>query len=70
MGTAIEVVPKATFRKQKLELSFYERYLASAAMYRGPNRIEQIARVQAAQRGMAAYFTPDCRPPYVVPQNA
>jgi len=43
---ALEVVPKATFHKQKLELSFYERYLASAAMYRALNRIEQIARVE------------------------
>ncbi len=51
---ALEVVPKATFHKQELELSFYERYLASAAMYRGLNRIEQIARLEAARRGMAA----------------
>lgn len=51
---ALEVVPKATFHKQELELSFYQRYLASAAMYRGLNRIEQIARVEAARRGMAA----------------
>ena len=48
---ALEVVPKATFHKQKLELFFYERYLASAAMYRGLNRIEQVARVEAAQSG-------------------
>jgi hypothetical protein len=51
---ALEIVPKATFHKQKLELSFYDHYLASAVMYRGLNRIEQIARVEAAQRGMAA----------------
>jgi predicted nucleic acid-binding protein len=51
---ALEVVPKATFHKQKLELSFYERYPASAAMYRGLSRIEQIAGVEAARHGMAA----------------
>jgi hypothetical protein len=32
---ALEVVPKAAFNRQELELSFYERYMASATTYRG-----------------------------------
>ena len=45
---ALEVVPKAAFNRQHLELLFYERYLASATMYRGLNRIEAVARKEAA----------------------
>jgi len=51
---ALEVVPKATFNRQKLELSFYERYMASASTYRGLNRIEKVARAEAARCGLAA----------------
>jgi len=51
---ALEVVPKATFNRQKLELSFYERYMASAITYRGLNRIEKVARLEAARCGLAA----------------
>jgi hypothetical protein len=51
---ALEVVPKAAFNRQHLELLFYERYLASATMYRGLNRIEAVARKEAARSGLAA----------------
>lgn len=53
---ALEVVPKVTFHKQELELLFYERYMASAATYRGLNRIEieKVARAEAARCGLAA----------------
>ena len=51
---ALEVVPKAAFNRQHLELLFYERYLASATMYRGLNRIEAVARTEAARCGLAA----------------
>ena len=46
---ALEVVPKAAFNKQELELLFYERYLAAATAYRGLNRIEKVAREEAAR---------------------
>lgn len=51
---ALEVIPKAIFHRQALELSFYERYLASAAIYRGLNRIEAVARAEAGRYGLAA----------------
>jgi hypothetical protein len=51
---ALEIVPKAAFNQQKLELSFYERYMASATPYRGLNRIEKVARAEAARCGLAA----------------
>jgi hypothetical protein len=49
---ALEVVPKAAFNPQKLELSFYERYMASATSYGGLNRIEKIACAEAARCGL------------------
>lgn len=51
---ALEVVPKAAFNRQELELSFYERYMASATTYRGLNRIEKVARAEAGRCGLAA----------------
>ena len=51
---ALEVVPKAAFNRQHLELLFYERYMASATTYRGLNRIEKVARTEAARCGLAA----------------
>jgi len=51
---ALEVVPKAAFHRQELELSFYERYMASATAYRGLNRIEKVARTEGARCGLAA----------------
>ena len=51
---ALEVVPKAAFYRQELELSFYKRYLASATSYRGLNRIEKLARTEAARCGLSA----------------
>jgi hypothetical protein len=51
---ALEVVPKAAFYRQGLELSFYERYIASATTYRDLNRIEKVARTEAARCGLAA----------------
>lgn len=51
---ALEVVPKAAFNRQQLELLFYERYPASATTYRGLNRIEKVARTEAARCGLAA----------------
>jgi hypothetical protein len=51
---ALEVVPKAAFHRQHLELLFYERYMASATTYRGLNRIEQVARTEAVRCGLAA----------------
>jgi len=36
---ALEIVPKATFNREELELSFYERYMASASSYRGLKRL-------------------------------
>jgi len=51
---ALEVLPKAAFYRQELELSFYERYMASATTYQGLNRIEKVARAEAARCGLAA----------------
>lgn len=51
---ALEVIPKAAFHRQQLELLFYERFMASAITWRGLNRIEELARTEAAQCGMAA----------------
>jgi hypothetical protein len=51
---ALEVVPKAAFNRQRLELLFYERYIASAITYRGLNQIEKVARTEAARCGLAA----------------
>jgi hypothetical protein len=48
---ALEVVPKAAFNRQQLELLFYERYMASATTYRGLNQIEKVARTEAARCG-------------------
>jgi hypothetical protein len=51
---ALEVVPKAAFHQEELELSFYERYLASATAYSGLNQVEKVARAEAARCGLAA----------------
>ena len=51
---ALEIIPKAAFNRQALELSFYERYMKSAKTYRGLNRIEKVARAEAARCGLAA----------------
>ena len=51
---ALEILPKASYYGQRLESAFYERYLASAVMYRGLYRIERIAREEASRCGMAA----------------
>jgi hypothetical protein len=48
---ALEVVPKAAFYRQELELSFYERYMASATTYRGLYRIEKVARTESGGNG-------------------
>lgn len=39
---ALEVIPKAAFNRQRLELLLYERYMTSATTYRGLNRIEKM----------------------------
>jgi predicted nucleic acid-binding protein len=51
---ALEVVPKVAFHRQELELSFYERYMASAIAYRGLDQIEKVARTEAVRCGLAA----------------
>jgi hypothetical protein len=51
---ALEVIPKAAFHRQELELFFYQRYMASATAYCGLNRIEKVARTEAARCGLAA----------------
>jgi predicted nucleic acid-binding protein len=51
---ALEVIPKAAYNRHHLELRFYQRYIAAATTYRGLNRIEKIAGMEAARCGLAA----------------
>src|SRR5437899_11081342 len=50
----VEVVPKATFFKKRLEQSFYDRYFANAVWFREVDRIESAAQGDAAKAGLGA----------------
>jgi len=50
----LEVVPKAVFFKKRLERSFYDRYFANAAWFREVDKIEAVARTEAAKAGLGA----------------
>ena len=50
----LEVVPKATFFKKRLEQSFYDRYFANAVWFREVDRIESAAQREATKAGLGA----------------
>ena len=50
----LEVVPKATFFKKRLEQSFYDRYFANAVWFREVDRIESAAQTEATKAGLGA----------------
>ncbi len=50
----LEVLPKAIFFRRRLEQSFYEKYFGSATWFRDVERIEALARVEAANAGLGA----------------
>ncbi len=50
----LEVVPKAYYFKNKLELSFYNRFFHNATWYRDVEKIEVKAQAEAGKKGLGA----------------
>jgi len=50
----LEVIPKAIFHRKRLEQLFYEKYFGGAIWFRDIERIEALARVEAAKAGLGA----------------
>ena len=50
----LEVVPKATFYKRRLERSFYDRYFKDAVWFREVDKIETTAQTEAIKAGLGA----------------
>lgn len=50
----LELVPKATYYKKRLEKAFYDEYFRAAEWVRGLEQIEALAQVEAAKAGLAA----------------
>jgi hypothetical protein len=51
---ALEILPKAIFEKQQIELAFYQRYLVSARWHRRLKSIHDLAQEEASRCGLAA----------------
>lgn len=50
----LELVPKATYYKKRLERAFYDEYFRAAEWVSGLEQIEALAQVEAAKTGLAA----------------
>jgi hypothetical protein len=50
----LELVPKATYHKKHLEKAFYDEYFTAAKWIRDLDKIESVARTEAAKAGLAA----------------
>ncbi len=50
----LELVPKATYYKKRLEKAFYDEYFRAAEWTRDLNQIAVVAQTEAAQSGLAA----------------
>lgn len=50
----LELVPKASFHKRRLEKSFYEEYFRAAEWCLDVNRILSLAQMEAARSGLSA----------------
>jgi hypothetical protein len=50
----LELVPKAVYYSKRIEKAFYEAYFAGAEWIRDLDRIETVARKEAAMSGLAA----------------
>ena len=50
----LELVPKATYHKKRLEKAFYDEYFRTAEWVRGLEQIEALAQIEAAKAGLAA----------------
>ena len=50
----LEVAPKATFHKQRVEMAFYDRYFRDAKWVRNLERIDEVARSEAEKYGLGA----------------
>ena len=50
----LELVPKATFHKKRLEKAFYDEYFNAAEWFRDLNEIGMAARIEAARSGLSA----------------
>jgi predicted nucleic acid-binding protein len=50
----LELIPKAVYFKKRLEVAFYNEYFHAAESTRDLNKIEAIARTEAARTGLAA----------------
>ncbi len=50
----LELVPKAIYYKKRLEQAFYDEYFRAAEWIRDLQRIEALARIEAARAGLAA----------------
>jgi len=50
----LELVPKATYYKKRLEKAFYDEYFRAAEWVRDLEKIEELAHIEAAKSGLAA----------------
>ncbi|MGH9582617.1 MAG: nucleic acid-binding protein, partial [Bryobacteraceae bacterium] len=50
----LELVPKAIYHKKRLGRAFYDEYFAAATWIRDFDKIEAVARAEAAKAGLAA----------------
>jgi hypothetical protein len=50
----LEVAPKATFHKRRVETAFYDRFFRDAKWVRDLERIDKIARAEAEEQGLGA----------------
>jgi predicted nucleic acid-binding protein len=50
----LEVAPKATFHKRRVEAAFYDRFFRDAERVRDLERIDKIARAEAEKHGLGA----------------
>ena len=50
----LELVPKATYYKKRLEKAFYDEYFRAAEWVRDLNQITVLAQAEAAKSGLAA----------------
>lgn len=50
----LELVPKATYYKKRLEKAFYDEYFRAAEWIRDLEMIEALAQTEAAKAGLAA----------------
>ena len=50
----LEVGPKATFHKRRVEATFYDRFFRDAKWVRDLEQIDEVARAEAEKHGLGA----------------